>query len=149
LLGCCLVICAGAGALAQDSTFVLIPGILGESQDPHHENWIEAYGLSATSTGGEGTAEPEHGDIYVLKGTDSSTPLLFLRLSQATNLGTVNIEVCRVHEDHLALHRLRESQELLRLLEPGRGEEWSLRLHALSPPCARHARCSPSRPCWP
>jgi type VI secretion system Hcp family effector len=94
VLGLCLAACAASGALAQDSTFLLIPGIVGESQDPDHVDWIEAYGLSAASAG-TSPSNPDHGDVFVLKGTDSATPLLFLRLSQGTNLGTVKIEVCR------------------------------------------------------
>ena len=96
LLTLTLILIAGYGgaAFAQDTTYVLIPGIPGESTDPAHQSWIQAYGLNTASlSSGGGT--PTHDDVYVLKGTDSSTPVLHQRLSGATNLGTVLIEVCR------------------------------------------------------
>jgi type VI secretion system secreted protein Hcp len=93
--GCGLLACVASLAPAQDSTFVLIPSLAGESQDPDHLGWIDAYGLSAESVAGATAGDPDHRDIHVLKGTDVATPLLFLRLSQGTNLGLVRIEVCR------------------------------------------------------
>jgi type VI secretion system Hcp family effector len=82
-----------AGAAAQDTSYILIPGIPGESLDTLHPNWIEAYGVSHLSSSSGGA--PLHDQVAVLKGTDNSTPPLLDRLSKASNLGTVTIEVCR------------------------------------------------------
>lgn len=54
---------------------------------------LVAYGLSSDSSTAGGT--PDHNEIFVLKGTDTSTPPLLTALSASTNLGTVKIEVCR------------------------------------------------------
>jgi len=92
LMGFFLAAWATAAA-AQDTTYVLIPGVPGGSEDPNHVDWIEAYGLStsASTSGGSPTLSP----VHVLKGTDTSTPELHERLAQNALLGTVRVEVCR------------------------------------------------------
>jgi type VI secretion system Hcp family effector len=89
----CLAAGWAASAVAQDTSFVLISQVAGESQDPDHPNWIEAYGLSTVSTNPGGG--PVNESVHLLKGTDMATPLLMQRLLQATDMGQVRIEVCR------------------------------------------------------
>lgn len=85
---------ASIPALAQDRTYVLVSSIGGESTDPSHLNWIDAYALDTQvlKTGGSATQFP---DIAFLKGTDRATPLLHDAVSKGTNFPTANIEVCR------------------------------------------------------
>ena len=93
LVGIGLTLGCAAVSVAQDTSYVLVPGIAGESVDAAHPGWIEAYGLNHVSTSSGGA--PVHDKIAVLKGTDTSTPQLFDRLSRGSDLGTVTIEVCR------------------------------------------------------
>jgi type VI secretion system Hcp family effector len=94
-LGLCLIVGWAAVATAQDTSYIQIPTIPGDSVDPNHTGWITAYGLSSASSSPPAGGDPDHDEIHVLKGTDNATPPLLLALSQATNLGTVAIEVCR------------------------------------------------------
>lgn len=80
-------------AVAQDATYVQITGILGESIDASHVDWIDAFGIdeSYAFTGGTRTIE----DVAILKGTDRATTALYQRLLEGTVLDQVKIEVCR------------------------------------------------------
>ena len=91
--------------LAQDKVYVDIPGIPGESVDAAHVGWIDAYGVSHDSGltvtfggggGGTNVGPPDLQPVYLLKGTDLSSPLLQQKLDTGMALtGSVTIEVCR------------------------------------------------------
>jgi type VI secretion system Hcp family effector len=86
-------------ARAEDKTYVQFPTIPGESTDPAHSGWVDAYALELGAvrpfTAGGGTGAPEFKDVSVLKGTDKASPLLNLALALNTNLNLVTVDVCR------------------------------------------------------
>ena len=91
------VVISGAGiAAAQDQTFVCFDGSFdGDSTDPDHTNWIDAYGLdhgvAASPTGGAATFT----DVAFLKGTDKATVKLHEFLAKGLISPKVVIDVCR------------------------------------------------------
>ena len=86
--------------MAADSIYVNIPSIRGDSTDPAHPNWIDAFALThetlhpAPSNGG-GAGNPQFSDVSFLKNTDGSTIGLHLAVTRGNNLAEVMIDVCR------------------------------------------------------
>ncbi len=88
-------------ASAADRIFVNFPtaSFTGDSTDPAHLNWIDAYALSGGvfapgSPGGLPTGNATFDKVTFLKGPDRATHKL-LELNQTATLSQVVIEVCR------------------------------------------------------
>ena len=100
-----VLLATSIGAHAQDMVFVQVPGILGESVDADHVDWIDAYALDHGSSypGGGG---PTISEVAFLKGTDRSSPKLHNRVATSVNVGTVVVEVCRIGPPQECYYRL-------------------------------------------
>lgn len=90
-----MLLLAGAAVSAQDRVYVNFQDsfLRGESNDPNHPLWIDAYGLEhgATTTGGPPTVNR----VSFLKGVDRATPRLnWLVATQNTLATDVIIDVC-------------------------------------------------------
>jgi len=83
--------------------FLKIDSIPGEAIEDAHKDWIELLGfkheitLDVSDLGGGGglTARSEHGDLYVTKELDKSSPLLYLACSNGQPVGTARIELVK------------------------------------------------------
>jgi type VI secretion system secreted protein Hcp len=85
--------------------YLQIDGIIGESQDDKHKDWIECKSAvwsvlqpkSATaSTGGGHTAERcEHGDIVIFKLADLASPMLLQTCSAGKTIAKAKLEFMR------------------------------------------------------
>lgn len=102
LLPCSLILWVSSLGLAQERAFVQIGSIAGDSTDPAHTGWIDAYALDnkligapPPVSGGSG-GRPKFEDYAVLKGFDSTSPVLNQALAFGTNYPSAVIEVCRV-----------------------------------------------------
>jgi type VI secretion system Hcp family effector len=102
-----VLLLATSAVLAQDKIFVRIPGdeYAGESTDPAHLGWIEAFSLehggTATSTQG-GIISTDYSPIRFTKGVDRSSHALFHSAAGGRSgpfASDVRIDVCRVIDD--------------------------------------------------
>ena len=83
-----------APALAQSKVFLQITSIPGNSTDPAHLGWIDAYAFSEGLSNAGGGGVPNIQDLNLTKGIDSASPPLHNACALFTNLGTVNLEIC-------------------------------------------------------
>ena len=94
---CLLVLAAlaGSSAAAADRVFVQVASIPGDSTDPAHLNWIDAYAIdskvSLPISGGRAAFE----DGAFLKGADSASPLLNRAVAVGQMFASVVVDVCR------------------------------------------------------
>ena len=94
---CLLVLAAlaGSSAAAADRVFVQVSSIPGDSTDPAHLNWIDAYAIdskvSLPVVGGRATFD----DGAFLKGADSASPLLNRAVAVGQMFASVVVDVCR------------------------------------------------------
>ena len=89
--------------------YLQIDGIKGESQEDKHKDWIEVLSYthavtqptSATrsSAGGATTGASEHGDIYITKLIDLSSPKLHEAVSTGKHFKKAAIELFRQSGD--------------------------------------------------
>jgi len=68
---------AAPRVFAANNTFMLVPGIPGESVDEHHANWIDVVGVTQTLIQGERPSVGPQCSIEVRKHLDISGPLLW------------------------------------------------------------------------
>jgi type VI secretion system Hcp family effector len=88
-----LLVLGASSAAAVEQVFVNIATIPGESTQPGHVNWIDAYALSHDGTRPSGSSL-SLSEVTVLKGPDRATPQLHNALAVATNLGLVTVQLC-------------------------------------------------------
>lgn len=85
--------------------YLQIDGIKGESQEDQHKDWIEVLSynhrvsqptsLTRSSSGGGTTGASEHGDIYVTKFVDMSSPKLHDAVSTGKHFKKASLDLCR------------------------------------------------------
>jgi type VI secretion system Hcp family effector len=80
-------------AFAANSTFMLVPGIPGESVDAHHANWIDVVGLTQTLTEGTRPSAGPQCSIEVRKHLDVAGPSLWLAAVTGQTFDQVQIEL--------------------------------------------------------
>jgi type VI secretion system Hcp family effector len=85
---------AATAASAQDRIYVSFtdPNLRGDSTDPAHPNWIEAYGLEHGATF---TGSFSYSPITFLKGVDRATPRLSWMVASGNVVSEAIIDVCR------------------------------------------------------
>jgi type VI secretion system secreted protein Hcp len=91
------------------NAFLQIDGIKGESQEDQHKDWIEVlshnHGITQptsstkSSSGGATTGASEHGDIFITKFVDISTPKLHEAVSTGKHFKKAAIELMRQSGD--------------------------------------------------
>src|SRR5262245_38806011 len=79
-------------AYAQFQTFMFVPGIPGDSQDPQHPNWIEIESLQ------QGASSPTKktvvcSDVTVTKVLDRSGPLFWAAAAMGQTFTQIHIEI--------------------------------------------------------
>jgi len=90
-------------------SFLQIDGIKGESQEDKHADWIEVIAFNhqvkqktsstRSSSGGATTGVSEHGDIFITKFIDISTPKLYEACSTGKHFSKAAIEFLRQSGD--------------------------------------------------
>src|SRR5205823_721591 len=91
--------------------FIKIDGILGESTDDKHKDWIEVLSYShgiiqpvssmASSAGGAPSERCQHQDFVIVKSLDKASPKLYEVCSTGVVIKDVTLELCRVGGDKL------------------------------------------------
>lgn len=86
-------------------SFLNLDGIPGESTDDKHKDWIEVLSydhqmtqpVSSTrsSSGGASSGRTQHGDFFITKFVDKSSPKLYDAVSGGKHFSKAKIEVCR------------------------------------------------------
>ena len=88
------VMCLAAPrAFAANSTFMLVPGIPGESADAHHANWIDVVGVTQTLIEGEHRSAGPQCSIEVRKHLDIAGPRLWLAAVTGQTFDQIQIEL--------------------------------------------------------
>ncbi len=90
-----LVVLAGAPAAAADQVFVQVASIPGNSTDPAHLSWIDAYAVDSKVVLPSGGARATFEDGAFLKGADSASPLLNRAVATGQLFSSVVVDVCR------------------------------------------------------
>jgi type VI secretion system secreted protein Hcp len=92
-----LLLLAGIGLSAQDSMFMQVPGIKGESTDAKHSAWIDLQSLQGCISNTTGTKAAAC-DISISKNVDQSTTSVYSSLltGKATGASKVLIDVCKI-----------------------------------------------------
>ena len=84
-----------SSAAAADRVFVQVASIPGDSTDPAHLNWIDAYAIDSKVSlpvfGGRATFE----DGAFLKGADSASPLLNRAVAVGQMFASMVVDTCR------------------------------------------------------
>jgi type VI secretion system secreted protein Hcp len=93
LLACGSMLTHPAPVGAKSNAFLKLPGVLGESTDQDHKDWIiiESFSWGVGKTG----AERGHGDLTITKMVDSASPKLMEGFSKGSNFSDVTIEIKR------------------------------------------------------
>ncbi len=104
-----------------------IEGIPGESTSAGHEDWIEVlsvrHGLTQPSSAsrssvGGGTAErADHGDIYITKQMDKSSPKLALFCHQGKHINEVLLDFCRASEPKVLYMQIKMEKVIISKVE--------------------------------
>ena len=78
--------------------YLKLDGVVGESQDPAHQNWIDvlafSQGASAAGTG-PGAGKVSFSDFRVVKVLDKSSPVLFQDAASAKMIPSGTLELVR------------------------------------------------------
>lgn len=108
LIGLVAILLSSLPAAGQDAIFVDLTAVApGESGDPSHDGWINAFALDHSLALPSGTAAT-FSEIAFLKATDLSTPKLHdLTASGASVPGFVTIDVCRQFPAQECFYQLR------------------------------------------
>ena len=89
-------VCLGsAETKAADRIFVLMPNAQGQSTDPTHLNWIDAYAVDFNLVK-PATGAPTAPPVAFLKGADKASPLIIKALVTPLDQGIVKIEMCGI-----------------------------------------------------
>ena len=87
----CLGLFPGIGWSAI-SSYLLLPGLPGESSDASHRNWIVAqsfeFGVEKFGAGG-----PDFSDLSIVKSVDTSSPLLAQQCALGTYIPNASLQV--------------------------------------------------------
>ena len=96
-LPCLLVLAAltAASAAFADQVFVQIPSIPGNSTDPGHPAWIDAYAVDSKVAFPTGGGRASFDDGAFLKGADVASPLLNRAVATGQIFSKVEVDVCR------------------------------------------------------
>jgi type VI secretion system Hcp family effector len=89
LFSCLLALTAGQAG-AQVKSFLLVPGVQGESTDVGHENWINLTTVSV------GVADRACSSVVLTKALDKSSPLLSGAALAGGVYPTMTVDVVRV-----------------------------------------------------
>lgn len=92
-------------AWAQVDTFMLVPGIAGDSTHERHQDWIEVLSLSQTldATGKRRSSC----DIQVVKELDLAGPLLWAAAVSGQVFPEVRVELVRAGETSSVLYEIK------------------------------------------
>ena len=87
-----------AAAQITTQTFMLLPGIPGESTSPGHEDWIDILSFSQNLDG----SKKDQGacTVSLAKAIDRSSPLLFAATASGQLFDEIRLESFRVGSDH-------------------------------------------------
>ncbi|MEN6373256.1 MAG: type VI secretion system tube protein Hcp [Smithella sp.] len=109
--------------------FVKIDGILGESTDDKHKDWIEVLSFSTgvsqptagpASTGrGAAAQRANFQDFSVVKTLDKASPKLALACANGTHIKEVTLELCRAGGDKIKYYEIKMEQCLISSYRPG------------------------------
>jgi type VI secretion system secreted protein Hcp len=93
LLACGSMLTRPAPVWAKSNAFMKLPGVVGESTDQDHKDWIiiESFSWGVGKTG----AARGHGDLTITKMVDSASPKLMEGLTKGSNFSDVTIEIKR------------------------------------------------------
>ena len=91
-------------AAAQIETFMLVPGIPGDSIDERHKDWIDV--LSVTQTLEAAGKKKSSCEIQVVKQLDIAGPRLWLAAVTAQIFPEVRVEVIRSGEDQRRVYAI-------------------------------------------
>ncbi len=117
------------GDVAAYDCFLKVDGVLGESTDDKHQEWIEllsySHGVSqpgagSTSGGVRRSAERcDHADFSIVKTLDKASPKLALFCCNGSHIGTVVVELCRATGDKQKYMEYRLSDVIVTVVRPG------------------------------
>ena len=92
-------------AQATVSSFMLVPGIKGESKDAKHKDWIDLISISETLD--QVTRKKTACEVQVTKFLDSSGPLLWAAAVTGQVFPEIQIEVQRTNATQLVVYQIR------------------------------------------
>jgi len=84
---------AAPRVFAANNTFMLVPGIPGESVDEHHANWIDVVGVTQTLIQGERPSVGPQCSIGVRKHLDIAGPRLWFAAVTGQTFDQIQIEL--------------------------------------------------------
>lgn len=87
-----------AAAQSTTETFLLVPGIAGESTAAGHEDWIDVYSFSQNLDG----SKKDQGacTVSVVTAIDRSSPLLFAAAANGQFFDEIRLESFKIPSDH-------------------------------------------------
>jgi type VI secretion system secreted protein Hcp len=100
-------------ARAAVEAYLKIDGVVGESQDDQHKDWIELSSFQMgstqpangpTATGGAAAGHASVGDIHVTKVVDASSPTLMQAAAHGTRYPSAEVDLMRNGQVYLVYH---------------------------------------------
>lgn len=90
-------------AVAQTSTFMLVPNIAGDSTDAHHARWIEVFSITQSFNSAN---KANACTVVAAKGLDRSGPLLWAAAATGQIFAEIRIDIQRSGGDQQRFYEL-------------------------------------------